>query len=102
MESAHRDNRATERSMACNWGCLANLNPRTWNCTEKRVAQIAALVLLVCALALTACILIVQYPAASSAFITTFSILTVASLVTLIVALVKHYQNRPTIETELL
>jgi len=79
---------------AANWGCCNNLDPRTWRCNDKKVAQIAAAVLLICALALTACILIVQYPAASSAFITTFSIIGIGSFMALCISMVKHCRDQ--------
>lgn len=75
------------------WGCCNNLDPRKSNCSPKKIATVAAAVFALCVLALTACILIVQYPAASSAFITTFSIIGLGSFIALCIALVKHYQN---------
>ncbi|MCC5832020.1 MAG: hypothetical protein JJU12_03135 [Chlamydiales bacterium] len=70
-----------------------SFTPSQNNVTPRKVATVAAAVLLTCILALTACILISQYPAASSAFITTFSILGIGSLITLSIALCKHYKK---------
>lgn len=84
------------QSRQANWGCCNrhNLDPRNWELSPKKVAIAAAAVLGICALALTACIMIVQYPAASSAFITTFSTIGIVSFLTLCIALVKQCQNR--------
>ncbi|MCH9627216.1 MAG: hypothetical protein S4CHLAM2_08510 [Chlamydiales bacterium] len=75
------------------------LTPSNWTFSESKITKIALIALLFSAVALTACALITSYPAASSAFITTFSIASVASLAALCVALVKRCQRSSTATT---
>ncbi len=87
--------------MAACGSCLGSvqhhLNPTNWDFSEKKVTKVALVALLFSAVALTACALITAYPAASSAFITTFSIAAVVSLAALCVVLVKKCQTSSTV-----
>ncbi|NGX61317.1 MAG: hypothetical protein K940chlam9_00802 [Chlamydiae bacterium] len=74
-------------------GC-DRLNPKKWDdVTAVKVAKWTAAFFGISVLAITICALVVQYPAASSTFFTTFGILGAASLVTLAIALVQKFHG---------
>lgn len=70
------------------------LNPKTWILTAKKVAQLSGIVVAICAMAILVSGLMVRYPEASGAFFTGFSIVAAAGLTTMIIALVKHCDQR--------
>lgn len=82
-------NRSDSSSCCACWHS-SSFNPKTWNLTAKRVAELAAIVVGICAMAILVSGLMVQYPEASGAFFTAFGIVGAAGLIAMTVALVKH------------
>ncbi len=71
------------------------LNPSTWDLTAKKVAQLAIVLVIICAFSILVSGLMVNYPEASGAFFTAFSIAGTAGLIIMSVALVKHFRHKP-------
>lgn len=62
---------------------------------DKKVVRIALTILAICAVAVTACALMLHYPAASSAFITTFAVGGVGAFIAFCVAFVRLGKAAP-------
>lgn len=72
-------------------------NPKNWNYTWEKITKIAAIILASCIVVIAVSALLSQYPQALGAFYTIFGIISVASLIALVIGVVKHcQQNRPT------
>lgn len=73
-------------------------NPKNWNYTWEKITKVAAIVLVSCIVVIAVSALLSQYPQALGAFYTIFGIISVASLIALVIGVVKHcQQNRPTV-----
>lgn len=82
-----------------NQGCCApwersSFNPTNWNLTAKKVAQLSAVVVAICAMALLVLGLIHQYPSAYGALFAACGISGTGALISMILASAKHCQEQ--------
>jgi len=70
-------------------------NPNNWDFTAKKVATVAAIILILSIGITFISALLVQFPNAAGAFLGIFGILALASLVVMTVGIVKHNKDQP-------
>ena len=80
----------------------SSLNPKSWDLTSKKVAELSGVVVAICSMAILVLALLHQYPSAYGGILATCGISGTAALISMIVAVSKHCQeqSRPGIQVK--
>ncbi len=85
--------RAENRDCCAPWE-KSSFNPKNWDLNSKKVAELSAVVVAICAMAIIVLVLLHQYPSAYGAILATCGIAGTGASISLIVAISKHCQGQ--------